>query len=130
MVHSLFTWLSIAAGGAIGACLRFALSTHINKNVIVHQHLQIGTLMVNVIGSAAMGIMYVLITEKAHLHPDFKGVLMVGLLGAFTTFSTFSIETINFIENGHPQVAIVYVLASVLLSIAAAWVAIIATRMI
>jgi CrcB protein len=55
---------------------------------------------------------------------------MVGLLGAFTTFSTFSIETINFIENGHPIVAIVYVFASVFLSIAAAWLAILATRMI
>ncbi|ROS04556.1 CrcB protein [Sinobacterium caligoides] len=130
MVHPLFTWISIAFGGAIGACLRFAASNYFNREIVVHQQMHIGTLLVNIIGSVVMGVMYVLITEKGSLHPDFRSVLMVGLLGAFTTFSTFSLEAINFFESGHAQIAIVYIVASVVLSIAAAWLAVTLTRMI
>ena len=130
MVHPLFTWISIACGGAIGACLRFAASNYFNRTVVVHQHMHIGTLLINIIGSAIMGMVYVLIIEKGSLHPDFRSVLMVGLLGAFTTFSTFSLEAISFFESGHAQIALIYVISSVVLSIAAAWLAMTLTRMI
>ncbi len=130
MVTPLFTWFSIALGGALGACLRFAAANHFNKTISLHPHMHSGTLLINVLGSALMGIMYVLISEKAHLHPDYRSVLMVGLLGAFTTFSTFSLEAINFFESGHPQIAIIYVVSSVVLSIGAAWLTITLTRLV
>jgi CrcB protein len=93
-------------------------------------HLPVGTLLVNVLGSFAIGIVYVLLVEKEVLHPDWRGVLMVGFLGAFTTFSTFSLETITLVESGHLWLAVGYVLASALTCVIAAGLAIQLTRMI
>ena len=79
-----------------------------------------GTMLVNILGSLMMGVVYVFILERAVWHPQLKGLIMVGLLGAFTTFSSFSLEAINFFERGHPWLSAAYVLGSVVLCIAAA----------
>ncbi|MEQ9512019.1 MAG: CrcB family protein, partial [Balneola sp.] len=85
------------------------------------------TLLVNVSGSFAIGVVFALL-ERQVLHPDWRGVLMVGFLGAFTTFSTFSLEAITLWESGQAGQAAGYVLASVVLSLLAAGVAITLTR--
>ena len=74
--------------------------------------------------------MYVLIAERMVLHPDWRNVAMVGFLGAFTTFSTFSLEAITLLENGQLAHAAAYVGSSLLLCVLAAWLAISLTRMV
>lgn len=118
----------IGAGGALGAMARFVL-VNITK-ALVGAHFPYGTLLVNVLGSLCIGVMYVLITERLSLHPDWRSILMVGFLGAFTTFSTFSLEVVVLLENGQTASAFVYIMASVGVCLTVAWAAIVITRMI
>jgi CrcB protein len=117
----------IAIGGASGAVSRYLLANWVHQ--MWEGKLPLGTLMVNVLGSAAIGVVFVLV-ERQVLHSDWRGVLMVGFLGAFTTFSTFSLETISLLESGHVMHAVGYMLASTLLCVLSAGVAIYFTRML
>ncbi len=119
----------IALGGAGGAVSRYLLANVVH-NWSNHHHIPFGTLAVNVLGSFLIGILYVLIVEKMVIHQDWRGVLMVGFLGAFTTFSTFSLESISLLEQGEITSALFYILASVTLCILAVWLAATLTRMI
>jgi CrcB protein len=120
--------LFIALGGASGAVARYVVANWIHQ--LWEGHVPVGTLLVNAVGSFGIGIVFVLVVEKELFHPDWRAVLMVGFLGAFTTFSTFSLETINLIETGHIFQALGYMLASVSLCVLAAGSAIYLARMI
>lgn len=111
--------LAIAAGGSIGAVLRYLMSAGVHN--WLGRGFPYGTLTVNVVGSLAMGLLYELFLQRLSVSPEIRAVLLVGFLGAFTTFSTFSIETINLIEQGFLIKAITNVLLSVVLCILAAW---------
>jgi fluoride exporter len=118
----------IAAGGAFGALLRYWVSIGVHE--LAGTHFPYGTLTVNVAGSLLMGALYVLLIERMDVDPMWRGALLIGLLGAFTTFSTFSVETLNLVENGEPLKALVNVAASVVLCIAACWAGMVAGRQI
>lgn len=107
--------LFIAIGGASGAVARHLLANWVHG--LWEGALPLGTLLVNMLGSFAIGVMYVLIMERQLLHPDWRGVAIVGFLGAFTTFSTFSLETIGLIEAGHMATAVAYMLGSAALCV-------------
>lgn len=127
----------IAVGGAAGALCRYWLMNSINMlthgresaGVVPFGGFPFGTLAVNFIGSFVIGILYVLITERMSLHPDWRSIIIVGFLGAFTTFSTFSLETVTLLENGHLFNGALYMLSSVVLCVLGAWIAIYLTRM-
>lgn len=119
--------LFIALGGATGAVSRYLLANWAHG--LWEGKLPVGTLLVNVLGSAAIGVVYVLLVERELLHPDWRGVLMVGFLGAFTTFSTFSLETIELLEAGHWAHALAYMFASTVLCVTSAGAAIYLTRL-
>lgn len=119
---------AIAAGGAIGAVLRFWLSTAVYQ--LLGRSFPYGTLAVNVIGSLAMGLLFVLFTERMSLGPEWRAAILIGLLGSFTTFSTFSIETLNLVEQAYYLKALLNVIVSVVACIGAAWSGVIIGRML
>jgi CrcB protein len=119
--------LFIALGGASGAVARYVIANWAHE--LWEGHVPVGTLLVNLVGSFAIGVVYVLIVEKQIIHQDWRGVLMVGFLGAFTTFSTFSLETIHLLEAGQLFHALGYMLMSVTFCVVAAGSAIYLTRL-
>ena len=110
----LSTLVSVAAGGAIGASLRFLTGVGILR-LIGPTSFPVAILSVNVVGSFLMGVFVVLAANRGltHLSP----FVMTGVLGGFTTFSAFSLETVTLYERGDFGQAILYVAASVALSI-------------
>lgn len=102
---------AVAIGGALGATLRYVVST--NLNGWWGPTFPVGTLTVNVVGSFIMGGLYVFFNERVELPVEFRLALVVGVLGAFTTFSTFSMETIGLLEAGALGKAVLNVVASV-----------------
>ena len=118
--------LLIAAGGATGSILRFWVSGQVYA--WLGRGFPYGTLTVNVFGSLIMGLLSVLLVERFSLGPEWRAAILVGLLGGFTTFSSFSIETFNLIEAGGHVKAVVNAVLSVLLCVMAAWAGVIAGR--
>ena len=90
--------LAIALGGSAGALLRFWVSTA--TYALVGRDFPYGTLAVNVLGCLAMGGLYEVLLDRVTLGVELRAALLIGLLGAFTTFSTFSFETLALIEQG------------------------------
>ncbi len=116
----------IAAGGATGALMRYWLSNGIYA--LLGRGFPYGTLTVNVTGSFLMGFCYVFMIERMNVGVEWRAALMIGLLGAFTTFSTFSIETLNLLESGEQFKAAMNILFSVTLCILGCWLGIVVGR--
>ena len=113
--------LLISFGGALGAPSRHIINLIINN--IFKYSFPIGTLVVNILGSFVMGILAMSLKNYHYFNEDIiKYFLMIGFLGSFTTFSSFSIEVINMIESNNYFYAILYILLSLLLNIFAAFV--------
>ena len=110
--------LAIASGGALGAVLRFWVSTAVYA--MTGRGFPYGTLAVNILGSLIMGFLYIWLLERSFGSAGMRAFLLIGLLGAFTTFSAFSIETLVLMEDGQYVRALVNTLASVVLCVAAA----------
>ncbi len=88
---------AVAAGGACGALARYGLTDLISNGI--GRGFPYGTWVVNVLGSLLIGVLYALLVERMLAGPEWRGLLMIGLLGAFTTFSTFSLETVLLMEQ-------------------------------
>ena len=113
--HMFGTILHVALGGAIGSVLRFLAGAGALR--LFGAGFPIGVLVVNIVGSFLMGLFAVYATKNAatHLSP----FVMTGILGGFTTFSAFSLETVALFEKGAMGQAVLYVVLSVGLSVAA-----------
>lgn len=108
------TVLMVGAGGAIGASLRYVWGVAVLR-AFGRGDIPVAILSANVLGSVLMGLFVVLAAEKGlNAYAPF---VMTGLLGGFTTFSAFSLETVNLIQRGDVLSAGVYVAASVALSV-------------
>ena len=108
--------ISVAIGGAAGAVLRYLTGIGLVR-LLGHTSFPVGIIFVNVLGSFLMGVFVVLAAHRGltYLSP----LVMTGLLGGFTTFSAFSLETVTLYERGEVGQAALYVAISVVASIAA-----------
>jgi len=112
--------LAIAGGGALGALGRFWVSSGVYR--LLGRELPWGTLIVNILGSFLMGLLFVLFIERSTAgSEELRAAVLVGFLGAFTTFSTFSLETLALIEEGYLGRAFVNTGLSVSVCLAACW---------
>ena len=120
--------LAIAGGGALGAVLRFGMSNSVYR--LLGRDFPYGTMVVNVFGSLLMGFLFILFVERMLVSAEWRLGLLVGLLGAFTTFSTFSLETLALFDAGAPLKALLNIMASVVLCLAATLLGMILGRQI
>lgn len=104
---------AIFLGGGIGAVSRFLITLNLTK--IYNVNLPIATFLVNIIGSFAIGFLYILFMGKTDLTPALNFALTVGFCGGLTTFSTFSLELFEMISHQQFMQAAIYALLSVLI---------------
>lgn len=107
----------VAAGGALGAVYRYFVGIAATK-ILGHGY-PYGTFIVNILGSFLMGVFIAYTVKFLPTSMESRSFVTIGFLGAFTTFSAFSLELVNMIERGQIFNASVYASASVLLSISA-----------
>lgn len=105
----------IALGGAVGAMGRYGMSTWVNS--LVKTSFPWATFSINLLGSFLMGIVFVVITERVPSLAPYRPLIMVGFLGAFTTFSTFSLEIFSLIHQQAWLSAVSYLLLSCILGV-------------
>ena len=108
--------LSIACGGAIGAVSRYILSSVVQN--MTSNSFPYGMLLCNILGSMILGILYDSLSKGSLFSENIKLFIQVGILGSFTTFSAFSLESFLMFEKGDYSSAIIFILLSVILSIA------------
>ena len=115
------TWILVGAGGALGSIARHGL------NHIIHQRnlastFPLGIFLINVAGSGAIGVLAGLLASgRIALSADARTFLIVGILGGFTTFSSFSLDTLALMRNGQLAAAMLNVAGQVGLSLLAVW---------
>ena len=115
-------FLAIALGGAVGALLRWGIMLGMTN--VLRESFSFGTLLVNVVGSLLIGVAFVCLVERIQTEgiaasPAFKSAVMIGVLGAFTTFSTFSLQTLDMLIDGRWMAGSLYVISSVVLCLLA-----------
>jgi CrcB protein len=117
---------AIGAGGAAGSVARYVLGTLLQRP---DSRLPYGTLLVNVTGSFALGLLISVLATRTS-SPELRLFLTIGLCGGYTTFSSFALESSAFIQDGRMVRLLVYVMLSVSLTIAAMVAGLSAGRMI
>jgi CrcB protein len=111
------TILAVAAGGALGAVTRYLLAVRLYGELGVG--FPWGTLVVNLVGSALLGIVLALVEERGAFTPQVRTFITVGFLGAMTTFSTFIYESWEYARDGDPLRMMIYAGISLIASFAA-----------
>lgn len=114
------TLLLIAFGGALGSVLRYGAS--LGAYSMLGRGFPYGTLFVNVTGSLLMGFLSIILLERFNISPEWRAAILVGLLGSFTTFSAFSFETLNLLEQGDMLRAFANIALSVIVCLIAVWI--------
>ena len=113
----MWMYLAVGAGGALGAIARYAVASQALH--LMGPNFPWGTLFVNVVGSLLIGVLAEMLALRITVSPEMRLLMVTGFLGGFTTFSAFSLDAVNMIQRGDLPNAIVYIFASVVLSICA-----------
>lgn len=108
----------IALGGACGALLRYGVSEIVQP---ARNEFPLATLITNISGAFLLGLLATLLLERFEVSAQIRVGITVGVLGAYTTFSTFSLETIELLNDGEWQTAVFYVVISVMGALLAVW---------
>jgi CrcB protein len=116
----------IALGGAMGALARYQLAALIQARVPAG--FPWGTFVVNISGCLVMGVVTTIFTERLVVHPNWRLLIPIGFIGAYTTFSTFEYETFRAVTEGSWLIGAANVVASVLAGYVALWLGVALTR--
>ena len=111
-------WLSVALGGAVGACMRYALFISVGSLGGV----PMGTFVANGVGALAMGFLAALFRDADTWGSPLRLFILVGVLGALTTFSTFALEAVDALRAGKTLVAMSYVVATIIITVGGCWI--------
>ena len=109
----------VLAGAGLGGLARFVAATWIMERYA--GRFPMGTFVINVSGSFLIGVLMTLLTERWMPHPNWRLFLVVGVLGGYTTFSSFEYETFQAVRAGARWIGLIYVLASVVLGYLGVW---------
>lgn len=112
--------LLIGGGGFVGAILRYLVGGWAQR-LPSGDSFPVGTLMVNVTGCLAIGMLAELAEGRGALAPEARAFLMIGVLGAYTTFSALAHESLNLVRTGEAALAVLNITASVVSGVLAAW---------
>jgi CrcB protein len=115
----MWTYVAIAIGGTFGCWARYAQSNLVQA--VFGRDFPLATLSINVIGSFLMGFLFILTLERLMIPPSVRVGVLTGVLGGYTTFSTFEMETLLLAEQGEFLKAALYVVLSVVIGFAAAF---------
>lgn len=119
--------LLIFLGAGLGGVFRFWITNGIH--FLLGRQFPYGTLVINMTGSFLMGFLFVLIVDRfEYIGPQLRSLLLIGFLGGYTTFSSFSLETLILLENGAWMSALLNIALSVILCIFLAWLGVVAGR--
>ena len=132
-MNGVATYAWVAVGGGLGSVARFWLTgwvAGLTGDWFPSQRFPWGTLAVNALGCLVIGIVAGLVLTPARIgwHPDIRIFLMVGICGGFTTFSAFSLQTIELLQGGDFGAAFAYVAGSVALCLGATWAGMLLAR--
>jgi len=120
--------LAVAAGGAVGASLRWLMAGAVQR--MAGGSFPWGTFAVNALGSLALGFLFVYLLERSTIGELWRLAITVGLLGALTTFSTYSLESIRLLQSGAFMLAAANVLGQVLVCLFLTWFGVQLARLI
>lgn len=107
----MLTYLMVALGGALGACVRYWLY---NAHPVLQQKSWLATWLINVSGSFVMGLVFVVVTQRSGLSPHWRSLVAVGFLGAYTTYSTYSMDALQFLQRGEFAGALAYLFGTMI----------------
>ena len=119
-------YFAIAVGGSFGAVSRYWVSN--TTYSWLGNNFPYGTLMVNVLGSLVMGFLTVVMIQRFDFSDEIRLGIIIGFLGSFTTFSTFAMDSLHWIDNGAFFKALAYIMISVIASVLGAWAGLIAAK--
>lgn len=117
MIGTFSTIAIIATGGAFGAVSRYGINTGVAH--LLGKGFPYGTMIVNILGSFLMGVFIAKFIAIQSIPHDLRALYMTGFLGAFTTFSTFSLDIVLLWQRGEVLMAAIYMFGTVIMSIAA-----------
>ena len=115
----MWNYVAVALGGVFGCCARYGVTQAVQ--LFYGKSFPLATLVINVSGCLAMGFLFYLTLERVSVSPSMRVAILTGVLGGFTTFSTFAMEALLLAEDGETGYAVSYILLSVFLGLGAAW---------
>jgi fluoride exporter len=119
-------YLMVGIGGFLGAIARFWVDGFVHRKM--GTRFPYGTFIINISGSFLLGFIVTVLTERTHLNPNWRYLIPIGFIGAYTTFSTFEWETLGAIRDGQLWIAGLNVILSVVVGFIAVWLGVVSGR--
>jgi fluoride exporter len=128
MLHSpaVIVPLLVALGGALGSLARYALAGAVHR--FTSPYFPFGTFVVNVVGCLAFGAVFAVSDERFVMGPPLRAFLLIGVLGGFTTFSSFTFETFQLVRDGELLLAAANAIGQLVIGLVAFWLGVTAVR--